>query len=102
MGGQRMPESTLPDPPTFFANVATIHVNIDEVSIEFRRVTPEHANVWAATKGGTLPTPTLTDTDIFKLVPIARVVLSFRGAKVLKDNLDKLLPRFEEMRKQGL
>jgi len=77
-------------------------VNVDEVSVEFRRVTPPHANVWETSKGGTQSPPALTDDEVFRIEPIARVVLSFRAAKNLRDNLDKLLPKFEEARKQGV
>ena len=97
-----MPESTSPNPPTFFANVATIHVNVDEVSIEFRRVMPPHSKVWELSKGATQPIPPWTDDNLYKVEPVAKVVLTFLGAKALRDNLIKLLPNFEELRKQGV
>jgi len=95
-----MPESP-PAPPTFFANIATIHVNVDEVSIEFRRVMPPHGEIWKTSQSGK-EVPAWTDDTLYEIPPIAKVVLSFLGAKVLRDNLVRLMPSFEDMRKQGV
>jgi hypothetical protein len=95
-----MPEDRPPEPPTFFANIATIHVNVDEVSIEFRRVLLPHGMIWRVSQGKepTLPT---SDEELYKFPPTAKVVLTFLAAKALRDNLNTLLPAFEEQRKKG-
>src|SRR2546426_12763715 len=98
-----MPESMSPEPPTFFANIATIHVNVDEVSIEFRRFMKPHAELWKTFKdSGGKDGPPLTDDDVYKFEPIAKGVLTFVGAKTPRDNLNKLMTNSEEMRKQGV
>jgi hypothetical protein len=91
-----MPEPV--EPPTFFANMATIHVTLDEVSIEFRRVMKAHKELAEAAKGGT-DVPPLTEQDLYASPPIAKVVLTFLAARVLRDNLNNLMAQFEQMRK---
>lgn len=86
--------------PTYYANIATVHINVDEVSLEFRRLTFPHREVWRESEGGKKSTRPVTDDDIFSIEPIARVVLAFTGAKSLKENLDKLLPQIEKLRVQ--
>jgi hypothetical protein len=93
-----MPEST--SPPTFFANIATIHVNVDEVGIEFRRLLKPHIEVWRALKDTQL-IPSATEEEIYQTPPAARVVLTFLAAMNLRDNLVKLLSTFEQKRKEG-
>lgn len=94
-----MPESMPSEPPTYFANLTTIHVNVDEVTIEFRRLMKPHAELWSL-QGK--QTPPLTDDDVYRVPVEAKVVLTFVGAKTLLDNLNRILPQFAEMRKQGL
>jgi len=95
-----MPEERSPEPPTFFANVATIHVNVDEVSIEFRRVLLPHATLWRASQSKEPGLPT-TDEDLYRFPPTAKVVLTFLAARALRDHLNQLLPTIEEQRKKG-
>jgi hypothetical protein len=94
-----MSGSLPPEPPTYFANIATVHVNVDEVSIEFRRVMLPHAQLWTMQKDSQIPP--LTEDDLYQFPPQAKVVLTFVGAKTLHDNLAKLLPTMEQQRKQG-
>jgi hypothetical protein len=95
-----MSEERSLEPPTFFANIATIHVNVDEVSIEFRRVLLPHATIWRASQGKEPGLPA-TDDDLYKFPPAAKVVLTFLAAKALRDNLNALLPAIEEQRSKG-
>jgi hypothetical protein len=89
------------EPPTFFANVATVHVAVDEVSLEFRRFMPAHREIWKETEGGKKPPRQPIDDDVYSVEPIVKVVLTFSGAKALFQNLDTLLPQIEKLRKEG-
>src|SRR5690349_10425569 len=95
-----MSESTSPEPPTFFANVATMQLGTDEAYIELRRVMQTHSDVWRATKGSG-EVPKLSDEAIYAAPVVARIVLTFRAARGLRENLNTLMPTFEERRKAG-
>ena len=96
-----MPESTSPDTPTFFANLATVQVATDEVNIEFRRFMRTHEEFHRLTEGGKQPLPPVSDEEVYRVPPVARVVLTFTSARLLRDNLNGLLSQFEETRKPG-
>jgi hypothetical protein len=91
----------MPEPvesPTFFANISTIHVTLDEVSIEFRRIMKSHKELSEAAKGGT-EVPAFTEQDLYGTPAIAKVVLTFLAARALRDNLNSLMANFEQLRK---
>lgn len=94
-----MTEQTIP--PTFFGNIMTAHVNVDEVSFEVRRLMPTHSQISEMTKGGTEPMKPLTELDIYALAPIVKVVVTFSAAKALSDNLQSLIAQMAEARKRG-
>src|SRR5262249_281437 len=90
-----------PGPPTYFGNAATVQVNSDEVSIEFRRVMPTHAEMATATKYGTQPMPQISLEQFWATPPVVKVFLTFSAAKALRDNLVSLLEQYEKLRKEG-
>jgi hypothetical protein len=94
-----MPEEITP--PTFFGNIITAHVTTDEVSFEVRRLMPTHSQISEVTKGGREPMKPLTESDVYAIPPIAKVVLTFTAAKNLRDNLNTLITQMEEARKRG-
>ena len=91
------------DVPTFFANIVTSNLTTDELSMELRRVDRPHKQfVKAQAEGQPLiiiaaPTP----EEIMSHPPVARIVVTFSAAKMLKQYLDVALPRAEEARKIG-
>ena len=90
-----------PAPPTYFANAVSVQINSDEVSIEFRRLMPSHAEFARLTKDGTQAAPLPTAEQFYAIPPITKVVLTFSAAKFLRENLTTLLPTFEQARKDG-
>ncbi len=84
--------------PTFFANIATVHVGVDEVSIEFRRIMKPHKELSAIAKAGG-EVPPFTEADMYETPPAAKVVLTFLAARLLRENLNNLMPNFEQLRK---
>ena len=94
-----MPEETgRHEPPTYFANVVTMNLNVDEMVMEFRRFIPAHRDFVKAGEKLTLLEPPQVK-EVLNLEPIARVVLSFTAAKTIKQYLDQALPQIEKQRK---
>ena len=89
-----------PGPPTYFANIATVHVTSDEVSIECRRILVPHAKLARLAKVSP-PVPALTEEELYTEQPVAKIVLTFTAAKSLRDNLNNLVGQFEKQRKEG-
>lgn len=97
-----MPDSVPhPEPPTFYTNVVTVHVTLDEVSLEGRRYMPGHEEIWRVSKGGKEPGPVPDDATVYREAPIVKVVMTFTAAKALRDTLQALLPQMETVRKQA-
>lgn len=86
---------------TYYANLVSVHVTVDEVSLEFRRWMLPHREIWKQTAGGKKPPTQPSDEDVYAIDPVAKVVIAFTGAKALKEQLDSLLPQIEKLRKQG-
>ncbi len=96
-----MPEETgKHEPPTYFANIATMNLNVDEMVIEFRRFFIAHRDFM---KPGEelVPLGPPPVGEILKLEPVARVVLSFSAAKNMKQYLDQALPEIEKQRRSS-
>jgi hypothetical protein len=89
-------------PPVFHANIATIRVNAEQVTVEFRDIDMEHSDAWRRSEKGTKPIPPLTDDEIYAIPPVARVVMTYTAAKYLQANLNTLMPQVEEWRKQAV
>lgn len=90
------------DIPTYYANFVTSQINVDELSMEFRRLfIPHREMALQEAKDGIVPVPPVTGDRVMKLEPIARVVLTFSAAKALRDYLDKVLPSMEAQRTKG-
>lgn len=88
------------DPPTFYANVVTMNLNVDELTIELRRYLASHKDHVAAVATGTLkPLASPSAKELLELDPIARVVLTYSAAKALKEYLEKAFPEIEKSRK---
>lgn len=95
-----MPEETgRREPPTYFANVATTILNVDEMTMEFRRYTQPHREILKLGRKDMVPIPPPKPEEIYQLEPVARVVLTFTAAKALKQYLDAALPQIEQQRK---
>ena len=94
-------ESGRDDPPTFYANIVTMNLNVDELTIEFRRYLPAHGGlIESLAAGGLKPLPPPSLKEIAELEPIARVVLTYMAAKSLKEYLDQAFPPTVELRRQ--
>lgn len=89
--------------PTFYANLVTSNLNTDDLMMEFRRIDRPHSEVISfETPGAPLTIiPPPAPAQILALPPVARVVLTYTAAKMLKDYLDDALPRAEHARKTG-
>lgn len=90
-----MPE----EPPTYFANVVTMILNVDDMTIEFRRYMPPHKELFKTTGKEMIPIPAPSPQEIYQVEPVARVVLTFTAVKMLKQYLDTALPQIEKERK---
>ena len=96
-----MPEETgRHEPPTYFANLVTMNLNVDEMVMEFRRFIQAHRDF---PKGSEklIPLEPPKPEELLNLEPIARVVLSFTAAKSIKAYLDQALPQIEKQRKSS-
>jgi hypothetical protein len=91
-------DQTPSDPPTFYGNIATVHVNVDEVSIEVRRILIPHGTLWRQSQGKE-PATVWSDDEVYKYPPIAKIVLTFLAAKQLRETLNTMFPSIEEQRK---
>jgi|KBSSwiStaDraftv2_1062776.scaffolds.fasta_scaffold85456_3 hypothetical protein len=89
--------------PTFYANIVTSNLSTDDLTMEFRRIDRPHNEVMSLETPGAPLTiiPPPGPAQILALPPVARVVLTYTAAKVLKDYLDGALPRAEQARKMG-
>lgn len=87
------------EPPTYFANLVTTTLNVDELTIEFRRYMFPHRELLKTPSLVAKPIPVPAPEEIAQLEPIARVVLTFTAAKVLKQQIDQVLPQIEQQRK---
>lgn len=97
-----MPETTSPpEPPTYFANVATMVLNVDGMTIELRQYLPPHKDLFKLVGNEVRPIPPPTWDDLYKVQPVARVVLTFTAVRALKAYLDQTLPQMENARKTG-
>jgi len=95
-----MPEATgWHGTPTYFANVVTLNITVDEVVIELRRFFQAHKDLALDTQA-LKPISAPSPDEIFKLEPIARVVLTFSTAKALMQLLDQAVPQFEQKRRE--
>lgn len=96
-----MPEATgLQEPPTYFANVVTMLLNVDGMTMELRQYLPPHKDLLKAV-GELTPIPPPTHEDVYKVQPVARVFLTFSAARALKAYLDQALPQMETARRAG-
>ena len=89
------------EPPTYYANIVTTIVNVDELTLEFRRLMIPHRDI---VKGGgetNVPLSAPNPEKIMQEDPIAVVVLTFTAAKSLKEYLDQVLPQVEQARREG-
>jgi len=89
------------EPPTYFANIVTTILNVDGMMIELRQYLPAHAEVFKNTGGELAPIPPPRVEEVYKVAPVARVVLTFSAVRVLKTYLDQALPQMEAARKAG-
>ena len=97
-----MPEATGPqESPTYFANVVTSMLNVDGITMEFRQYLPPHKHLITTAAPEIIPIPPPTVEDIYKVQPVARVVLSFSAVRALKAYLDQALPQMETARRTG-
>jgi len=69
--------------------------------MEIRQYLPPHRDLLAAKAPGMVTMPPPNPEEVFKLVPVARVVLSFSAVRALKVYLDQALPQMETARKVG-
>lgn len=54
-------ETKRSEPPTFFANVVTMNLNVDEMAIEFRQYHPDHrALIGSSSEQKLIPVPPAT------------------------------------------
>lgn len=91
-------ETSMNEPPTFFANVVTMNLNADELVMEFRRFMVAHRDFLKAGEGIQLVKPPMPE-DVFKVDPVVRVVLSFSAVRSMKQYLDQALPQIEHLRR---
>ena len=87
--------------PVYFANIVTSLLNVDEMTLEFRRFIKPHSELLKVTRGEAKVIPPATWEEMIQVEPVARVVLTFSAAKNLKTYLDETLPKIEEARKTG-
>jgi len=93
-------ETKRSEPPTFFANVLTMNLNVDEMVIELRQYHPDHrALMGAGTGEKPVPVPPATQKDLLGVEPVARVVLTFTAVRTLKQYLDAAFPPTEQVRR---
>ena len=91
-------------PPTYFANLVSMNITVDEVVLELRRYFQPHRELMLTPRGKTeerIKIPVPTPEQLFAEEPIARVVLTYSAAKTLKQNLENLFPAFDRARKTG-
>lgn len=91
------------EPQTFYANVVTSQINVDELVLELRRVFQPHREFLSAPASGAraVPVPLVTPTKIAESEPVARVVMTFSAAVALWNYLDEVMPRAVAARQAG-
>lgn len=95
-----MPDETGPgETPTYFANIVTMNMSVDEMVIEFRRYLKAHKDLSLGTGPELKPIPPPAADEILGVEPVVRVVLTFSAAKGLMQYLNQALPQFEQLRK---
>ena len=87
-------------PPTYYANFVTSMINVDELTMEFRRLIVPHKDFWAGDLS-VVEVPPLAPAKLAETEPIARVVITFTAVKALKDYLDQVMPKIEKSRTTG-
>lgn len=93
------PDSGKPDPPTFYANIVTMNLNADELTIELRRYFALHRDHVAGIAIGIKSLPPPSAKELLEVDPIARVVVTYSAAKALKEYLEQAFPEIEKLRK---
>lgn len=88
-------------PPTYYANFVTSMINVDELTIELRRVITPHRDFWTVDTKPVVEVPPTPADKIAEIEPIARVVMTFTAAKALKAYLDEVIPTVEKSRATG-
>ena len=88
------------EPPTYFANLVSLTVTVDEAVLEFRRVTSLHKET-KITPGSVTPIPALTHDQAMAIDPIVRVVLTYTAAQGLRDILTNMLAQTDKARRAG-
>ena len=102
IGEGMMPEANnQQQPPTYYANVVTSILNVDELVLELRRVLVPHRDTMKASADKIVVIPPITPEQMMREEPLARVVITFTAAKGLKEYLDQTVPRIEDARKKG-
>lgn len=96
-------EPEKPQPPTFYANVVTMILNVDEFTVELRCYLPAHKEQMAKLSAADVlkPLPPPSPNELMELEPIARVVLTYSAAKALMEYLVKAFPPTEDLRRKG-
>lgn len=90
------------EPPTYFANIVSLQVTVDETVLEFRRyLLPHKEQLKLSPAGPVIPIPEPTPEQLLAAEPIARVVLTYTAAQALRQNLNNMLPGVEMARKTG-
>lgn len=87
------------EPPIYFANLVTTILNVDELTMEFRRYISSHMDLLKTPSQQVKLIPPPSPQEITQLEPVARVVLTFTAAKALKQQLDQVFPQIEQQRK---
>ncbi|GEM_PF-3990635 len=90
------------EPPTYFANIVTLQLTVDETVLEFRRyIAPHKEQLKLKQLGATIPVPAPTPEQIFEVEPVVRVVLTFTATQALRQHLNSMLPELERARTTG-
>lgn len=95
-----MPDETnSSDPPTYFANVLTMNLDVDQMVMELRQNLPLHREAFAhVTTADVVDIKPRTPQELLTLEPVARVVLTFTAVRALKQYLDKAFPLIQASR----
>lgn len=88
-------------PPTYYANIITSLLTVDDLTLEFRRFDKPHREMLATPSQQLAVVPPASTAEVMQHEPIARVVVTFSAATALKEYLDSALPRIEESRRTG-
>jgi hypothetical protein len=89
------------EPPTYFANLVTMTVTVDEAVLEFRRLTLPHKEIEYRPAGSVTVIPAPTQDQILAVEPIARVVLTYTAAQNLRQILENMLAPVDKARRAG-